>query len=142
MGSGAVDSVTLSCPARSYIRADARGLPVVEASVKGTPLNFIRPRQIGTMQLDHAVKDLVRDPDGKGYVRLLDGASQETVLWVDRAYEYLMLFTGDTIPGFDRRGIAIEPMTCPPNAFRRGERLTVLAPGESLTGEWGIEPAS
>jgi aldose 1-epimerase len=29
-------------------------------------------------------------------------------------------------------------MTCPPNAFRTGEDLIRLEPGDSFTGVWGI----
>ena len=39
----------------------------------------------------------------------------------------------------DRRSLAVEPMTCPPNAFRTGESVLVLEPGESTTTEWGIQ---
>ena len=41
-----------------------------------------------------------------------------------------MLFTGDPLPDVDRRSLAVEPMTCPPNAFRSGEALISLEPGE------------
>jgi aldose 1-epimerase len=50
-----------------------------------------------------------------------------------------MVFTGDTLADVKRRSIAVEPMTCPPNAFRTGEGVIVLEPGESTTGRWGIE---
>jgi aldose 1-epimerase len=50
------------------------------------------------------------------------------------------LFTGDSQPSVDRRSVAVEPMTCPPNAFRTGEAVLVLEPGESTTSVWGIEP--
>ena len=49
-----------------------------------------------------------------------------------------MLFTGDPLPDVNRRSLAVEPMTCPPNAFRSGEALTRLEPGDSATGAWGI----
>ena len=62
-------------------------------------------------------------------------------LWVDESYGYLMLFTGDTRPDVNRRSIAIEPMTCPPNAFRTGDSLIRLEPGESTTATWGITPS-
>jgi aldose 1-epimerase len=51
-----------------------------------------------------------------------------------------MLFTGDPLPDVNRRSLAIEPMTCPPNAFRTGEAVVRLAPGESLTSSWGLCP--
>ena len=31
-------------------------------------------------------------------------------------------------------------MTCPPNAFRSGEAVIVLEPGETTTAGWGIQP--
>ena len=63
-------------------------------------------------------------------------------LWVDQSYPYLMIFTGDSLPNFNRRGLAVEPMTCPPNAFRSGEDLIRLEPSASLTSAWGITPRS
>jgi aldose 1-epimerase len=141
MGTSPVDALWLSCPGRSFLRADERGLPVEALSVAGTPFDFTRSRQIGALQLDHAFTDLVRDGDGKARVRLRDDAGHETALWVGEAYRYLMLFTGDSLPDVNRRSIAVEPMTCPPNAFRTGESLIILGPGESFGGEWGIEPS-
>jgi aldose 1-epimerase len=53
-----------------------------------------------------------------------------------------MVYTGDTLEPADRRrtGIAIEPMTCPPNAFRTGVDLIELEPGATWRGTWGISP--
>jgi aldose 1-epimerase len=50
-----------------------------------------------------------------------------------------MIFTGDTLPDVNRRSIAVEPMTCPPNAFRTGTDVITLEPGMSWTGTWGID---
>ena len=49
-----------------------------------------------------------------------------------------MLFTGDPLPDVNRRALAVEPMTCPPNAFRTGDSVIRLEPGDSTTGVWGI----
>jgi aldose 1-epimerase len=59
---------------------------------------------------------------------------------VDESYPYIMVFTGDPLPDVARRSLAVEPMTCPPNAFRSGESLIRLEPGESAASTWGIEP--
>jgi hypothetical protein len=32
-------------------------------------------------------------------------------LWVDQSYPYLMIFSGDSLPDFNRRSLAVEPMT-------------------------------
>ena len=39
-----------------------------------------------------------------------------------------------------RRSVAIEPMTCPPDAFRSGRDLIALEPGQTWSGTWGIRP--
>ena len=48
---------------------------------------------------------------------------------------------GDPLPDVARRSLAVEPMTCPPNAFRSGESLVRLEPGESFTSSWGLMPS-
>ena len=47
-------------------------------------------------------------------------------------------FTGDPLPDVDRRSLAVEPMTCPANAFRTGEGLIRLERGDSFTSKWGL----
>lgn len=49
-------------------------------------------------------------------------------------YNYLQVYT----PA-DRQSIAIEPMTCPPNAFNSGEALIEIAPKESIELKHGIK---
>ena len=61
-------------------------------------------------------------------------------VWLDESYRYVQLFTGDPLPDVRRRSIAVEPMTCPANAFRSGEDLVRLEPGESCVSAWGIVP--
>ena len=133
-----IDEVTLRAPAATVLISDERGIPVRRESVADSEFDFRRPRAIGTTRLDHAFTDLERDPDGLARVTL-SGAGRELTLWVDDAYGYLMLFTGDTLEP-PRRSLAIEPMTCPPNAFQTGEALIRLEPGESFSGSWGIRP--
>src|SRR5262249_12547336 len=88
-------------------------------------------------KLDHAYTDLERD-DGLACVELRhpDDGTMLT-LWLGESYRYLEVFTGDPLPSVQRRSLAVEPMTCPPNAFRSGESLIVLEPGETPAGPWG-----
>jgi aldose 1-epimerase len=91
--------------------------------------------------LDNALADLERGADGRARVLLDDPDSGSGVtLWVDESYSYLMVFSGDPYPDLARRSIAVEPMTCPPNAFRTHDSVIVLEPGESTLSAWGIEP--
>jgi aldose 1-epimerase len=139
LGTPAIDHLMLRMPAQTILRSDARGLPIDTAAVAGTEYDFQQPRRIGPTQLDHAFTDLERDRDGIARVELRDPErGTEVCLWVDRSYPYLMLFTGDTLANAKRRSLAVEPMTCPPNAFRTGEALLRLEPGASFTGTWGI----
>ncbi|KWX09966.1 galactose mutarotase, partial [Carbonactinospora thermoautotrophica] len=41
-------------------------------------------------------------------------------------------------PRFDRAGLAVEPMTCPPDAFNSGTDLVVLEPGAAHAASWTI----
>jgi hypothetical protein len=50
------------------------------------------------------------------------GSRNRGLAWVDESYLYLMLFTGDPLPDVGGRSLAVDPMTCPPNAFRTGGR--------------------
>jgi aldose 1-epimerase len=141
LGTAAVDALELQVPAEQVLAADARGLPTGSLSVEGTEYDFRRGRAIGPTRLDNAFTDLRSGGDGRAYVRLTDPAAGTSVtLWVDASYGYLMLFTGDSQPDVSRRSLAVEPMTCPPNAFRTGDSVIRLEPGESTTSAWGIEP--
>ncbi|WUQ62539.1 hypothetical protein OG791_28225 [Streptomyces canus] len=64
-----------------------------------------------------------------------------TDVWLGEGADYVQLYTGDTLPpGERRRAVAVEPMTCPPAAFRSGTGLVSLDPGERYTVRWGITP--
>jgi aldose 1-epimerase len=139
VGTQTVDTVVLRAPGRTVLHADERALPVGTASVDGTELDFRRPRPIGATKLDNAFADLERDDDGLARVELRRPDDETTLtLWLDETYPYVQLFTGDPLPSVNRRSLAVEPMTCPANAFRSGEGLRVLEPGESTTGVWGL----
>jgi aldose 1-epimerase len=136
VASGRIDDETLEVPARTVLRADARGLPAGAERVEGTELDFRSGKPVGAVPLDHCFTDLEREGDGRVRVRL----SGATTLWADDSFPYLMVFTGDGLPDVDRRSVAVEPMSCAPNAFRSGEGLIRLEPGETHAGAWGIEP--
>ena len=138
VGTKTVDTVVLRAPGRTVLYADERALPVSTAPVEGTELDFRRARAIGATKLDNAFTDLERGADGLARVELLRSDDDATLsLWLDETYPYVQLFTGDPLPSVNRRSLAVEPMTCPANAFRSGEGLRVLEPGDSTTGASG-----
>ena len=125
------------------LRSDERGIPSGAESVGGTDYDFRQPRDIGATRLDHAFTDLERNDEGLARVELRNPHEEQgLILWVDENHRYLMLFTGDPLPDVNRRSLAVEPMTCPPDAFRSGQDLIRLDPGQSFTSAWGINPPS
>lgn len=130
----------LRAPGRTILQADARGIPAGAMRVDGTDYDFREPRAIGATKLDNAYTDLERDADGRARVELRHPEGRTSIsLWLDESYRYLELFTGDSQPSVNRRSLAVEPMTCPPNAFRSGEGVLVLEPGQSTRTDWGID---
>jgi aldose 1-epimerase len=141
LGTPTIDTLRLQVPADVVAFSDDRGIPVRSEPVDGTDRDFRAGRAIGGTVLDNAFTELERAPDGRARVLLddEDGGSGLT-LWVDESYTYLMVFSGDPLPDVARRSIAVEPMTCPPNAFRTHDSVIRLEPGESTASTWGIEP--
>ena len=136
----AVDDILLHVPGKSRIQADGRLLPIGAVSVAGTEYDFTQPRRIGDLVLDTTFGDIEHDAAGITEVTIADpGSPAKAVVWADEKFKYWQIFSGDTLHGERfRRSVAIEPMTCPPDAFRTGRDLIVLAPGESWTAAWGI----
>jgi aldose 1-epimerase len=146
VGTARVDETVVRAPGTVRLLADARQIPTGELQpVDGTPYDLRAPRALGGLQVDDAFTGLLRDDDGRARVVLSapDGSRRAT-LWMDEAYEWLMLFSGDALPdpAARRRSLGIEPMTCAPNAFQSGEGLRTLQPGETFAAAWGISAAA
>ena len=139
-GAPAVDGCELTLPAGRWLPADDRGIPAAPPQdVAGTPLDFRAGRAIGDTRVDHAFTGLSREADGRVRARLASDGRQVT-LWAGEGYEWLQVFTGDALPAPHRRkALAVEPMTCPPNAFASGTDLLLLEPGATVSRTWGIE---
>jgi len=144
-GGGGIDDCTLELPAATRILTDAeRQLPSGREPVEDTAFDFRRARTIGETAIDFAFTDLSRESSAaaRATARLAapDGGCVE--LWVDERYPFLEVFTGDGLaPARRRRGLAVEPMTCAPNAFQSGDGLLRLEPGESFSCCWGVRLA-
>jgi aldose 1-epimerase len=138
----AVDDILLKVPGKTRVLADARLLPIGAVKVAGTEYDFIEPRRIGDAVLDTTFGDVDFDADGGSAVTIAasDGSARVTV-WGDENFKWWQVFTGDTLHGERfRRSLAIEPMTCPPDAFRSGRDLITLQPGETWSASWGVKP--
>jgi aldose 1-epimerase len=135
---GTVDDLELRLPARNRLLVDARMLPIGAARVAGGDFDFHAGRRIGDAHLDTAFGEV---PAGGSTVTLstVEGAGVE--VWAEEAFAWWQVYTGDTLPAArNRRSVAIEPMTCPPDAFNSGRDLVTLKPGDTWRGAWGIRP--
>ena len=143
VGTERIDDAHLPVPAGEHLVADDRGLPTGKHAVIGGELDFLKPRPLGATRLDTAFTALVRDEDDRA-VALLE-RPDERPLGARVARPRLPLLDGlhgrhagaGLAPSC---GIAIEPMTCPPNALRTGVDLIELEPGGSWRGR-GASPS-
>jgi aldose 1-epimerase len=144
VGTDVVDTARLCLPASRVLVTDDRGLPAGDRHVGGTDLDYRVTRPIGPTRLDTAFFALARDSDGIARVELRHPEDDRGVtLWMDSTFGYVMAYTADTVDdeARRRRSIALEPMTCPPDALRSGTALITLAPGASWRGSWGLSPS-
>ena len=143
IGDVPLGEVELEIPADTYLETDPeRQLPVATHPVDGSAYDFRGSRPIGELALDTAFTGLQRGPDGRWAVTLRGLPAGDVSLWGDEAYGWTQVFTGRAHPDTEgTTGIAVEPMTCPPDAFNSGTDLVVLHPEQAHTGSWGIRPS-
>jgi aldose 1-epimerase len=137
---GLVDECELELPAGRWQPTSDRGIPAGEPQdVTGSDYDFRAGRKIGGTSLDHAFTALATDADGRAWTRL-SGSAAQIAVWLGPGYRWLQVFTGDPLgPDTRRRALAIEPMTCPPNAFATGIDLATIEPGDSVAYRWGVQ---
>jgi aldose 1-epimerase len=134
-----LDECELLVTAGRYLDIDDRAIPARESrDVADSPYDFRAPRRIGTTAINNPYTALLRDDDGRAWVRLRDG-ERSVALWADEGHPWLEVYTRDEVTDETRRtGLGAEPMTCPPNSFVTGIDLIALKPGEEASGQWGI----
>lgn len=139
-GVGTVDDCTLRLEAETRILTDPqRQLPTGREEVAGSAYDFRDGKRLDDLAVDDAFIDLRRDDHGRAWVCLTTADDRVTQLWVDQAYPVIEIFTGDTLaPDRRRRGLGVEPMTAPPNAFQSGDGVIRLEPGDTSSASWGV----
>ena len=128
-----LDDARLELPARTRVPVDERLLPTgAPVAIEDTEYDFRRLRPIGALALDTCFGDLERGPDGLARATLVAGADERAVtVWMDEHFRFIHVYTS-------RAGVAVEPMTCAPDAFNSGDGLLALVPGASFAGRWGL----
>ncbi|WP_422934491.1 aldose 1-epimerase family protein [Sinomonas sp. P47F7] len=140
-GESPLDEWVFELPADTYLEVTPdRLLPVGERPVAGHAFDFRAPRPLGATQIDHAFTGIAFEDDGTARVLLRDPARGTGVgmAW-DRECPWIQVHTADKLPPAPNRlGLAVEPMTCPPDAFTSGTDVIRLEPGAEHTASWRL----
>lgn len=149
---GRTDDWSLHVPARSVLDVTAdtklpRDLHPVDA-LAGGALDFTVPRTIGPVHMDHALTGIDSGADGMARVELRRAAAADdtgsasgvALSWDAHVLPWVQVFTADLPdhPDLNRRAVAVEAMSCPPDAFNSGTDLMVLEPGQGHTADWQL----
>lgn len=139
-GAGRVDDWVLTLPASEVLTVtDDRLSPVAVESIDRHPAwDFREPRTIGDVFIDHAFTTLAA-VEGAVEVRVAGTNAHGVAMRWDERCPWVQVHTADHVDErMHRRGLAVEPMTCPPDAFNSGVDLTVLEPGAGAEASWRI----
>ncbi len=140
-GDGRVNDWTLELPAAEYLAVTPdRLLPAGREATPGSDFDFRSGKAIGNTFIDHAFTGLAADDDGRSRALVRDRSGGGVAMtWDPSECPWVQVHTADR-PGdaAHRAGLAVEPMTCPPDAFNSGVDLVTLAPGASHSTTWTI----
>ena len=139
-----LDECTLSMPAATNLPLDPDRLlpagPEIPATeivgkhqhMEGIELDHCFRMEAPQTSSDHAAHQIeLRNADGHG-----------TILWADEHFGWCQVYTSPESAPSIGRAVAVEPMTCPPNALRSGESLLQLASASATTFRFGISAIS
>lgn len=112
-----LDQCWLTLPAKQIYCPATTQLSDAGASA----VNFLTPRRIGDTCIDLTFKAGTSD-----WQVTLAGKGMTT--WLRAHQPWLQIYTGEKL---HRAGLAVEPMSCPPDAFNTGTDLISLLPGAS-----------
>jgi aldose 1-epimerase len=130
----AADQAQLAVPAAQLVEFDGGLLPTGKVLDVPAELDFRTRRAVGGLRLNHCLTGLKPDADGFARVHVDD-----VVVWMDRSFPFLVLYTGDALGADARKAIAVEPMTCATDALNHPDwGLAVLEPGDAFIGTWGV----
>lgn len=125
-----IDQCVLTVPASEVAMTDQNLIPTGLAPVDDTQFDLREGRVLKGVSLDHAFTGIQLEPDSKTWQVSLKDTESGMIVALTSDEPWLQIFTAEPQ---DRRGVAVEPMTCPPNAFNTGQDLVVLAPGMTHT---------
>ena len=129
---GDISNVELELPFSSELRVDEERLLPLEVASISAGRDFRSMRIVGDTFFDTAFTD----PTSPHWRTRLVGTHHTVEVWGGEATPWVQIFTRPM-----RDSIAVEPMTCGPDAFNEGpthDDLIVLPPGGMHVSTWGV----
>lgn len=124
-----INDLYLHIPSYLEIELNENKIPTGKVKFNET---FKTLSRIGEYELDTCFK--LKDEEDLSVIQLVDKSKDLNVnIWMESMYKYIQVYTPNT-----RKCIAIEPMTCIPDAFNNKIDLIVIPPDKSLEFVWGI----
>lgn len=116
---------------------EERLLPTNLVDVSAVNFDFRSPRKIGNQFIDHA---FLQDSRMPREISVTSPVGNGVLIQFSESAKWIQIHTADRTGGVDsRKVLAVEPMTCPPDAFNSGVDLIELAPGQSHVLSWRIQ---
>ncbi|WP_296108806.1 aldose 1-epimerase family protein [uncultured Corynebacterium sp.] len=139
-----LDDCVLHLPVGTNLPLDSvRNLPAgPEFSARRVLPDLDTGQRMAGVCLDQCFGGISAQEDAPSEARLLNPDGEGVRLWVGEGFNWFQVFTADPArregyPGVGR-ALAVEPMTCPPDALRSGRDLIRLNAGEEFSFECGI----
>ncbi|WP_084648267.1 aldose epimerase [Acidipropionibacterium thoenii] len=129
-----IDQWSVSAGFATYLEVDERLLPVALRPVEGTPAQLHGEQEFGSRSLDTAFTD--SPVAGRRWQVEVRAGRHHRLLWAGPGLPWSQIFT----PWY-RTAMAVEPMSCGPDAFNEGpthDSMLRLEPGDSAHFEWGV----
>jgi aldose 1-epimerase len=148
-GPAPLDSWTVEVPAEQVLLVTEDRLVPTELvdvdAVDPQRFDYRAARRLGAVEIDHAYTGLRRSADDRATVRVVDPSGSGVELSWGSECAWVQVHTAD-IPGRGpghRAGLAVEPMTCAPDAFNAARYafdtgVRVIHPGAALEASWRI----
>lgn len=147
-GAAPLDDWTFELPASEVLEVTADRLaPTDLVEVAGSArFDWRTPRTLGAVEIDHAFTGLART-GGVAAARVTDPSGTGVEMTWGEELPWVQIHTADQPDGAanpaHRIGLAVEPMTCAPDAFNTDRYdfdagLIVLEPGAAKTASWRI----
>lgn len=132
-----VDRWTLQLPSKFFMDVDSeRLLPLGEKTVPEI-FDFTSGKIIGDTFIDHAF--LIDSAISNQRIVLTDSEGKGVFMDYSTNMKWIQIHTADRDGGAGSRTcLAVEPMTCPPDAFNLNRDVIDLQPGDSHVGQWRI----